>query len=151
MLAALLLARAAPAWLTPVWVRTTSGADRSVGLLGEGRGRRPDAVFRAATGLSRLGLRVVINSRGEIVTGLTVGDLEVFTFTESDSQIRLRRDRSHVQVSASYTDDVAMVEYEELLEATGDFLQRVTTQIFDEYPDLRRNPYVQKVLREALG
>jgi hypothetical protein len=83
-----------------------------------------------------------------IVDALASGgaDEEVFEFTESDATIAFRRDGDAVEIEASFVPGAARVGYEDLRAAVKHFVVRVLDDFSHEHPELRRNPFVARVL-----
>lgn len=88
-----------------------------------------------------------------LLGALKPGESGVFEFTESEALIRLGREGGRVRISASYSDDLAIVDLEECLGAARSFVMSLSQTLIASHPALRENPSfiaaVQRVSSES--
>lgn len=82
-----------------------------------------------------------------ISDGLKSGESAVFSFTDSDPEIRFDLRTETVVISADYAPDVLHASVAEFADSAEEMLSRVRSQIETAHPGLRRNVHY----RQALG
>ena len=85
-----------------------------------------------------------------IVADLHDGEQRVLEYTESTDCLVFQRFGSMVEVSASYTPDLARTSYEGLKNAVTTFVRRMVADFTSRWPTMRSNPIITSQGLEAM-
>ncbi len=83
------------------------------------------------------------------VESMSKKNLSIFEFTENDAEIILERNKAMIQISASYVEAKALVEYVELRTSALNFYKKVSNDFLERYPELSKNGHFSKLLSEV--